>query len=358
MAVNLKNIFVVPTTSIRNAMSQMGISRIGLVLVVDEEHRLLGTITDGDVRRAILDNVGLGNEVETLLVRKSQSDVAKPITASSDSNRGSQLALFQQFPISHLPLVDKDQRVVDLVTIRDFVPDETSPLHAVIMAGGMGTRLRPLTDNIPKPMLPVGDRPLIELIIQQLKEAAISRVNLTTHYKKEAIVEHFGDGNNFGVDIRYVDEDLPLGTAGALSRLDGPVDEPLLVINGDILTRVDFRAMHQFHREHEADMTIAVRQHETQMPYGVVENEGANVIGISEKPLVYHLINAGIYLLEPTVIQFVPKEGSYDMPDLINRLISEGRRVVSFPIPEFWLDIGQLDDYQAAQVEANKEGFF
>jgi dTDP-glucose pyrophosphorylase len=357
MAADLKNLFVVPTICIREAMSQMGISRIGLVLVVDDQRRLLGTVTDGDVRRAILDNVGLGDAVEVLLARKSQSNLAKPVTAPANSSRDAQLAMFQQLPISHLPLVDKDQRVVDLVTIRDFVPDDTIPPQAVIMAGGMGTRLRPLTDELPKPMLPVGDRPLLELIIDQLKQAGISRVNLTTHYKKEAIIEHFGDGDDFGVDIRYVEEDQPLGTAGALSLLSGPVDEPLLVINGDILTRVDFRAMHKFHQDHEADMTIAVRQYEIQIPYGVIENEGANVTGITEKPQVYHLINAGIYLLEPTVIQFIPKEQPYDMPELITRLIAEGRRVVSFPIPEFWLDIGQFADYQAAQVEAGKEGF-
>ncbi len=159
------------------------------------------------------------------------------------------------------------------------------------------------------------------------------------------------------MDVRYVEEDQPLGTAGALSRIDGPVNEPLLVINGDILTRVNFRAMHQFHQEHGADMTVAVRQHETQIPYGVVENEGAYVTGISEKPTIIHLINAGIYLLEPTVMDFIPKEESYDMPDLITHLVAEGRKVVSFPIPEYWLDIGQLADYQAARADAGKEGF-
>src|ERR1044072_3325114 len=171
-------------------------------------------------------------------------------------------------------------------------------MRAVIMAGGYGTRLLPLTDQIPKPMLPVGDRPLLEIIVDQLKEAGIRQVNVATHYKSEAISDHFKNGEDFGVDIRYVKEDQPLGTAGALSLLEES-DEPLLVINGDILTRVDFHAMLNFHREHAADLTVAVRQYEFRVPYGVIDTDGVAVTGISEKPMVRQFINAGIYLLNP-----------------------------------------------------------
>jgi NDP-sugar pyrophosphorylase family protein len=199
-------------------------------------------------------------------------------------------------------------------------------------------------------MLPVGDQPLLELIIEQLRQAGIRRVNLTTHYKGEIIARHFGDGRDFGVEIRYVKEDQPLGTAGALSLLDES-DQPLLVVNGDILTRVDFRAMLDFHREHQAHMTVAVRQYEFRVPYGVIKTDGVAITGISEKPLARYFINAGIYLLNPKVCRFIPNGQSYDMTDLISRLVAAGRRVVGFPVREYWLDIGQVEDYQRALAD-------
>jgi NDP-sugar pyrophosphorylase family protein len=218
------------------------------------------------------------------------------------------------------------------------------------MAGGFGTRLRPLTNDLPKPMLPVGSKPLLELIVDQLKRAGIRRLNVATHYKGDMISEHFKDGQDFGVEIRYVKEDQPLGTAGALSLLEDS-EEPLLVINGDILTRVDFREMLNFHREHKADLTIAVRQYEFNVPYGVVETDGVAVKGISEKPTVRQFINAGMYLLNPSVRRLVPNGQPYDIPDLVHRMIAEGRPVVCFPVREYWLDIGIEDQYVKAQAD-------
>ena len=219
-----------------------------------------------------------------------------------------------------------------------------------MMAGGFGTRLRPLTEDLPKPMLPLGSRPLLELIVEQLRDAGIRRLNVATHYKGEVISEHFKDGQDFGVDIRYVKENQPLGTVGALSLLEES-DEPLLVINGDILTRVDFRAMHNFHREHGADLTIAVRQYDMRVPYGVVDTDGVAVRGISEKPVLKQFINAGIYLLSPTVKRMIPNGEPYDIPDLIQLLLKEGRTVVSFPVREYWLDIGEAGQYDQAQSD-------
>jgi NDP-sugar pyrophosphorylase family protein len=220
----------------------------------------------------------------------------------------------------------------------------------MVMAGGYGTRLRPLTDETPKPMLPIGSRPLLELIVSQLRDAGIRKVNLATHYKSEVITEHFKDGSDFGVDIRYVKEDQPLGTAGALSLLEDS-DEPLLVVNGDILTRVDFRAMLNFHREHNADLTVAVRQYEFRVPYGVIEADGVWIKGISEKPVVRQFINAGIYLLSPSVRAVIPNGQHFDIPDLVHRLIEEGRPVVCFPVREYWLDIGKADQYDQAKSD-------
>jgi dTDP-glucose pyrophosphorylase/CBS domain-containing protein len=350
MHTDLTTLCVGLDTSIHQAVAQMDISRLGIVLVVDEEHRLLGTVTDGDVRRSILANISLDKPVRVLLLSKAGSPYARPITAPADADQSTMLQILRQHRILHLPLVDLDQRVVALVSLSEFVSQQVPMPHAVIMAGGTGSRLRPLTDDLPKPMLPLGDRPLMELIIRQLQQVGIRHVNLTTHYKKDAIAQYFGDGQDFGVEIQYMEEDQPLGTAGALSRLDG-LAGPLLVINGDILTRVDFRAMLDFHREHHADMTIGVRYHEVPIPYGVVEVEGVVVTAISEKPVMRYLISAGIYLLEPEVRRYIPTDRPYDMPDLIARLVVDGGRVVSFPVREYWLDIGRVEDYQKALAD-------
>ena len=332
---------------IRQAIVRIDRTRWKIALVVDNERHLLGTITDGDVRRAILAGMDLDSPVKTLLDRRAPTAHPTPLTASVGTSRADLLSMMNEYTLRHIPVVDESGRVVDVVLLDDLVREEELPLRAVIMAGGYGTRLRPITEGLPKPMLPIGDRPLLELTLQQLRDAGIKRVNLATHYKRDIIANHFGDGHNFGVKIRYVEEDQPLGTAGALGLIETSED-PLLVINGDVVTRVDFHAMLDFHRHHRADMTVAVRQHEVQLPHGVVETDGLAITGISEKPILRHFMNAGIYLLNPEMCRFVPSGRRYDMTDLISRLIAEGCRVVSFPIREYWLDIGQVEDYQKA----------
>lgn len=340
---------VCPETSIREAIARIDATRYGIVLVVDRERRLMGTVTDGDVRRAILYRIDVDQPVSALLARKASTPYAKPITASVDADRHTYLALLKQHKILHLPLLDQEQRVVDLVTLDEFVSDETLPLQAVVMAGGLGRRLHPLTEDTPKPMLRVGDRPLLEIIIGQLRDAGIREVKVTTHHKPEKIEEHFGDGRDFGVALSYVAEDQPLGTGGGLGLLEVP-RETTLVINGDILTQVDFRAMLAYHREHQADLTVAVRHYDVKVPYGVVECDGPVVRRLSEKPVMGFFVNAGIYLLEPVVYRFIPNGQRFDMTELIQRLLDQGRAVVGFPIREYWLDIGGRAEYeQAAQ---------
>jgi dTDP-glucose pyrophosphorylase/ubiquinone/menaquinone biosynthesis C-methylase UbiE len=354
--VHLANLCLLPTGSIRQAIAFIDQNAQGIALIVDEERHLQGVVTDGDIRRAILAGLDLDLPVQRLLEHKVQISRSVPLTALVGTPDAELLHVMNQYALRHIPLVDQEGRVADVALLSDLVKGYELPMAAVIMAGGYGTRLRPLTEGLPKPMLPVGDKPLMERVIEQLRSAGIRRVNVTTHYRPEAITGHFGDGRRFGVEIRYVEEEHPLGTAGAIGLL-GVTDEPLLVINGDILTRVDFRAMLDFHREHQADMTVAVRQHEFRLPYGVVESDGVEITGIAEKPVVRHFINAGIYLLSPGVYQYIPKGQPFDMPDLITRLVAEDRRVVSFPIHEYWLDIGQHADYQQAQ-EAAESGEF
>jgi dTDP-glucose pyrophosphorylase/CBS domain-containing protein len=329
-------------------------NQVGIALVVDAERQLLGTVTDGDIRRAMLANVGLDARVDVLLARQQElhEDRPIPLTAPASTHPAELVTLMQRHDVRHIPLVDDRGRVESLSLLRDLVEVEGPPLRAVVMAGGFGTRLGELTRDTPKPMLPVGDRPLLERIIEQLRDAGIEHVNLTTHYRGDEIARHFGDGRNLGVRIEYVSEEQPLGTAGALGLIES--DAPILVMNGDILTRTDFKAMHVFHDEHGADMTMAVRPYEARVPYGLVELAGSRITSVAEKPLARGFVNAGIYLLKPDVCRLVVPGEPLDMPQLIGRLLADGRTVVGFPLREYWLDIGRLADYEQAIADAER----
>lgn len=346
---DVAKLFVHLENTVYEALATIQNGHVEIALVVDDACRLIGTITDGDIRRAILGGVDMADRIEKLLERRVHP-YDEPTTALLGTQPDDLLQTMRERMLRHIPLLDGEGRVVELAWISELIEDVELPLSAVVMAGGYGTRLHPLTDNLPKPMLPVGDRPLLERIIDQLRQAGIQRVNLTTHYKKNIITEHFGDGTGFGVDIRYLEEDQPLGTAGALCLLEAQ-EEPLLVINGDILSQIDFRAMMAFHREHEADMTVAVRQYKFSIPFGVVQVDGIKVTKMSEKPMVSHFVNAGVYLLNSDLCRLIPKDQSYDMTDLISRSVTEGRQVICFPVHEYWLDIGQHTDYKQAQLD-------
>jgi len=349
----LQSLFISPDQSIRVAMNCIDRGSCGIALVVDLERRLLGTITDGDVRRAVLAGTDLESPISVILVKKISTQYPKPVTARPETDRKALMALMHEHVLRQIPILDNDGKVVDIVMLDDLIPTQDLQLQAVIMAGGLGTRLRPFTDDLPKPMLPVGGKPLMELMIEQLRQVGIRRVNVTTHYKPEIISNHFGDGSSFGVELNYVNEDTPLGTGGALGLIDVPA-EPMLVINGDILTQVDFRAMLAYHQENRADMTVAVRQYDIKVPYGVVECEGSRVCTLKEKPQMHFLVNAGVYLLEPSVYEFIPNGEHFNMTDLIQWLLDSDRIVVSFPIFEYWLDIGQLTDYEQAQNDVKQ----
>jgi dTDP-glucose pyrophosphorylase/CBS domain-containing protein len=321
----------------------------GLALMVDDDRRLLATLTDGDIRRAVLAGTELEAPIQDVLPSGSARRSAQPITAPFGTSPVKLLRLMGEHVIRHVPLLDDSGHLVGLALLSRFVRHRDLPLRAVIMAGGLGTRLRPLTETTPKPMLPVGDRPLLQHTIEQLGQAGIRTISITTHYQADKIKQHIGDGSSFGAVVQYSHENEPLGTAGALRRLEILGDEPLLVINGDVLTTVNYRAMLNYHLEHEAELTMGVRRYAMEVPYGVVECDGAEIRELREKPEVGFFVNAGVYLAEPHLCNEIPENRHYDMTDLIGRLIAEGRRVVSFPIHEYWLDIGRLDDYEQVQ---------
>jgi dTDP-glucose pyrophosphorylase len=325
----------------------------GIALVVDEQQRLLATITDGDIRRAILAGLDLDQSVMRLKQAQHNAQPAPPITAPLGTTEAEILALMQAHVVRQVPLLDEEGRVCELVVIDDLLQETELAVTGVIMAGGYGKRMMPLTETVPKPMLLVNGRPLLEHMLDKLQRAGIRSVNVATHYLSASIVNHFHDGSEFGVRLNYFPEAEPLGTAGALAKMSSGTD-PLLVINGDILTGVDIRAMLHYHREHDAQLTVGVRQYDIEVPFGVVETDGVKVTRIAEKPVLRHFINAGIYFVNPAMCRLVPENRYFDMPDLIEAVIASGGTVISFPVREYWLDVGQLEQYQQAEADVAK----
>lgn len=335
-----------PNLKISDAIPILDRSGLGVLLVCKDSHHLFGVITDGDIRRAMMKGIPFSESCEAIANKN-------PIIAPASITHEEALHLMdhaRDFFVNHLPLLDGQGRVVGLLLRSDLTQKTDLRLSAVVMAGGFGTRLRPLTEDLPKPMLPVGDKPLLETVVSQLRDVGIKQLRITTHFKPEKIKDHFGDGHDFGVDISYVNEDQPLGTAGFLRLMDIP-REPFLVINGDVLTRVNFESMYQYHQEHKSVLTVGVRKQDFQIPYGLIECQDTRVTSLKEKPAVSFLVNAGIYLLEPCAIDYIPESQFFHMTDLIQVLLDQGQTVTSFPIHEYWMDIGKHDQYKQAIID-------
>lgn len=332
--------------SIRSAMEVIDRHAKGIAVVVDKAGRIVATVTDGDIRRAILAGVDLNHPV-TRLQRPGQG---RPVVAHMGTPQNELLALMERHSVRQVPLTDDTGRVSGLAVMHEILSQSELPITGVIMAGGYGKRLLPLTESIPKPMLPVNGRPLLEHTLSKLRQSGVRSVNLATHHLSESIVEHFKDGSEFGVELKYFQETEPLGTAGGLAKMTGGT-EPLLVINGDVLTNLNVRAMLDFHREHQAWLTVGVRQYDIEVPFGVVETAGVRITGIQEKPVLRHFINAGIYMTDRRVCAFIPEGKRFDMTDLISAVIDAGRPVISFPIREYWIDIGFIEQYQKAELD-------
>jgi dTDP-glucose pyrophosphorylase len=342
---NVERLFVQTGATLEQVMRLIDELASGVALVVDDDGRLLATLTDGDIRRALLVHVGIDQPVSNILAQKNA-----PITAAANLGRSALLAMLNDRQVQQLPILDASGRVVDLALLKDLQKDDTPSIQALIMAGGFGTRLMPLTQNIPKPMLPVAGRPLLELTVERLTAAGIRNINVSTHYLSKKISDHFGDGSRFGVNIRYFQEDKPLGTGGALRLLD-EITQTTLVINGDIVTDLDYRVMAEFHHAHSAAATIAVANYDVRIPYGVIHHDGVNVTGLVEKPVITQFINAGIYLVEPRVLKYLEQDRIFHMTDLLEKLIAHGERVVVFPVQEYWIDVGQHADYEQVQKD-------
>ena len=340
-----KQIVLPPDAPMRRAMEVLDRTAMQIVLVVEADGcHLLGTVTDGDIRRALLKDLDMATPAERFMN-------PNPYTGLIDEGPASWQRTMQRHGLRHLPILDARGCVRDLARFEPpSEPERPNPV--VIMAGGLGLRLRPLTEQVPKPLLKVGERPVLETIVEAFVGQGFRHIFVCINYKGEMIREHFGDGSAWDAEIRYLEETKRLGTAGALSLLPESPSAPLLVMNGDLLTRVDFVRLLEFHRRQGFAATLAMREYRTQIPYGVLRlEEGYRVREFSEKPVQRYQVNAGIYVLDPEVIDTIPPDTYVDMPALLGELMAAGRPVGGFPLRDYWLDIGRLEDLERAHAE-------
>ena len=332
-----------PEATFRNALESIDATGAGIALVVDEERRLLGALSDGDLRRALIRGAGLTDKAVS-------AANPHPICADEGHDRAAILATLRAHSLRQLPILDAGRRVVGLVTAADFldIPVRANPV--VIMAGGKGERLAELTRDTPKPMLRVGSRPILDTIVTNLASQGFRQFWLAVNYKADQIERHFGDGSELGLDIRYLCEDKPLGTCGALGLMPHP-DIPIVVTNGDILAKADYSHVLDCHLQSDAHATVVVRDYQMQVPFGVVNSSGGQVIRIDEKPTQSYTISAGVYVLSPDALKLIPRDAYYDMPTLLADLIARGLRVRQQRAEGYWMDIGRLPDYAQANAD-------
>lgn len=318
---------------------------LAIGLVIDKEHKLLGTVTDGDIRRAIIRHCSMDTPVGQLMNHQ-------PAVATNEDSLETLLHVMAQRFVTRVPLVNDDGVIVGLLGQNSVRTNATIDSSVLLMAGGFGRRLYPLTKNTPKPLLKVAEKPILEAIVEQLSQQGFQKLFLSLHYRAEMIKDHFGDGSDWNVTIQYLEEDVPLGTAGALGLIDSAnIEYPLLVINGDLMTRINYGRLLEFHKEQGGAVTLCVREYEHQIPYGVVAVEHGKVNLIDEKPIHKCFVNAGIYVLDEAVVREVDGHQPLAMTDLLSGLVAENEQVNAYPIHEYWLDIGRLSEYKRANKD-------
>lgn len=338
MIKNIASLFVYNDYSIRQTLQVIDSGAKGIVLLVDAERKLRGTITDGDIRRAILHGISLDESIESIVHYN-------PISLRQNMTKEEIKYTFIKKAVKDIPIVDNHNKVIDLISINDILLPEGKENPVVIMAGGLGTRLKDLTKEIPKPMLKVGQDPMLYHIINNFKQYGYNKILLSVNYKAEIIENYFQDGFAYGVKINYIKENKRLGTAGGIKLAEDYIEKPFFVINGDIFTNLNVENMMKFHIDNRFDITIGTRKHSFQIPYGVIEVENNNIKEIREKPVINYLINGGVYCLNPDLIKYIPEDEYFEITDLINICIEKGKKVGSFQIEDYWMDIGKLEDY-------------
>ncbi len=310
------------------------------LMVINEQQQLVGTLTDGDIRRGLLNGKSIYQKVEDFMfkrfryVRKNQIDIKE-------------IKHYRELSIKLLPLLNDNNQIVeliDLTKIKNYLP-----VDAVIMAGGKGERLRPLTDNTPKPMLPLGNKPILEHNIDWLKKYGIKNFFISVNYLAEKITNYFGNGSEKNINIEYIKESFPMGTAGSISLIPSFHNDTLLIMNSDLFTNIDLEEMYLIYEKEKANMVIATIPYNVNVPFAILELDNSRVTSVIEKPIYTYYANAGIYLIKKEMIKYIPSSGKFDMTDLIKIVLQQKGKVIKFPVLGYWIDIGRHEDYQKAQ---------
>ena len=341
---SFEKILVNEQSSIREVLTIIDANATQIALVVDSAKNLLGTVTDGDIRRGLLNGLTLDDCIETIIFRA-------PLTAKLSDSKEQIITKALAKKIHQVPIVDEQNCVIGLKEIEELIKPNVKPNKVVLMVGGLGTRLYPLTQDTPKPLLKVGDKPILQTIVERFADYGFINIVMCVNYKGHMIQDYFGDGSAFGVIIEYVLEEERMGTAGALSLLTEKPNDPFFVMNGDLLTNVNFESLLDYHQTQDSTATMCVREYDFQVPYGVVSVEGNQVTSIEEKPVHKFFVSAGIYMLSPRVLNLIPQNQFYDMPTLFEKIIHSKDNAISFPIHEYWLDIGRMSEYEQANRE-------
>ena len=345
-----KKIILKPLDSMEHAIKVMDDEALKMIIVADNENRLLGTITDGDIRRALIKHLAMTIPISEIMY-------TNPTYCLESHNDDKILALMKEKNVLQIPVVDQDLKVVGLKTINSIIGEKNilkgkfdNPV--LIMAGGLGKRLLPITEETPKPLIKLGGKPIIENIIIQLIDSGFSNFYISTNYKANKFKEYFKDGSGWNIKINYLYEEKPLGTAGAISLLPDSIDKPLLIINGDILTKVNYETMFLYHEDVKADATVCVRKQDFQIPYGVIESKNNFVSNIDEKPIKTFFVNAGIYIINQSLLKKVNKNEYTDMPNFLSEQIKNNFNISMFPLHEYWLDIGNHENLKKAELDS------
>ena len=337
-------------SSIKEAIEVLEKEELKVVLIMDQNSTLRGIVYDGDIRRALLKGFELSDTVDKAM----RSNFLKVTEESSIEEIAK---IMRDNPIYHVPVLNRENKLIGLHVRDDGYLKKSFNLHnpVLLMAGGRGKRLMPLTKDCPKPLIKVNGKPLLEIILEQCIDAGLRKFYISVHYLSKKIIDYFGNGDKWGVDIQYLHEDKPLGTAGALSLLPRDIDYPLLTINGDILTKINLKEFINFHQNNKAEITLSGSEFYYKSPYGVIEVDGINFKSITEKPSFKHFINAGIYLISPSILKKIKSNIYLDMPDLLNMSLLNKSKVLVYPIYEYWLDIGRVDNLNKANLEWNNK---
>ena len=333
------------TDTMQKSIEVLDKEALRIVIVVDGDKSLIGTITDGDIRRALIKRLPLNTKLYEFMHKN-------PIVARKEDSDKSILSIIRRLDLLQIPIVDNNRKIIGLKTFQNLLQDKRYDNPVILMAGGFGKRLQPLTNNMPKPLLKVGSKPILERIIEQFISAGFYNFYISTHYKAEMVMDYFGDGHERGISIKYIHEENPLGTAGVLGLLPKNIRNfPIVIMNGDLLTKVNFEELLRFHNEEDSDATMCVRKYDFQVPYGVIETENKYIVSIKEKPSYNFFVNAGVYVLSQKLVKSISGAKYLDMTELLERNINKSKKVSVFPIHEYWIDIGRKEEFERANLE-------